>query len=152
MRWQVPYRMVSRAVACWLIALVLAPFTAPFPTCDLAALFGCSPDLACAPATPKTPHSVAIARGGRPASGSLRISRRMRGDEPDVPGVPAELTKDFVVLTTTVFLSARSRLSPVLRATPFASRLLSLSLSRPRRGLEPIRDIRLDSRDTVLRV
>ena len=32
--------MLSRVAACWLVVLVLAPFTAPFPTCDLAALFG----------------------------------------------------------------------------------------------------------------
>ena len=27
--------MLSRVAACWLVVLVLAPFTAPFPTCDL---------------------------------------------------------------------------------------------------------------------
>jgi hypothetical protein len=32
--------MLSRFAACWLVALVLAPFTAPFPTCDLVTLFG----------------------------------------------------------------------------------------------------------------
>jgi hypothetical protein len=32
--------MLSRVAAIWLVALVLAPFTAPFPTCDLAALLG----------------------------------------------------------------------------------------------------------------
>ena len=30
----------SRVAACWLIVLVLAPFTAPFPTCDFGTLFG----------------------------------------------------------------------------------------------------------------
>jgi len=30
----------SRVAACWLVVLVLAPFTAPFPTCDFATLFG----------------------------------------------------------------------------------------------------------------
>jgi hypothetical protein len=35
--------MVSRSTACWLIVLVLAPFTAPFPTCDLVTLFGGAP-------------------------------------------------------------------------------------------------------------
>jgi hypothetical protein len=30
----------SRVAACWLIVLVLAPFTAPFPTCDLGTVFG----------------------------------------------------------------------------------------------------------------
>jgi len=32
--------MLSRITACCLAVLVLAPFTAPFPTCDLAALLG----------------------------------------------------------------------------------------------------------------
>jgi hypothetical protein len=32
--------MLSRLTACCLVALVLSPFTAPFRTCDLAALFG----------------------------------------------------------------------------------------------------------------
>lgn len=31
---------LSRVTACWLVALVLLPFTAPFRTCDLAAFFG----------------------------------------------------------------------------------------------------------------
>jgi len=32
--------MLSRLAACCLVALALAPFTAPFRTCDLAMLFG----------------------------------------------------------------------------------------------------------------
>ena len=35
--------MVSRFVAGWLVVLILAPFTAPFPTCDLATLVGRGP-------------------------------------------------------------------------------------------------------------
>jgi hypothetical protein len=35
--------MFSRITACWLVVLVLAPFTAPFPTCDFATLFGRGP-------------------------------------------------------------------------------------------------------------
>ena len=35
--------MLSRIIACCLAALVLAPFTAPFRTCDLALLFGHAP-------------------------------------------------------------------------------------------------------------
>ena len=33
-------RALSRITACWLAALVLLPFTAPFRTCDLAAFLG----------------------------------------------------------------------------------------------------------------
>ena len=35
--------MLSRLAACCLVALALAPFTAPFRTCDLAVLFGDAP-------------------------------------------------------------------------------------------------------------
>ena len=35
--------MFSRLVACCLVGLALAPFTAPFRTCDLAMLFGDAP-------------------------------------------------------------------------------------------------------------
>jgi hypothetical protein len=35
--------MLSRIVAGWLVVLIFAPFTAPFPTCDLATLFGGGP-------------------------------------------------------------------------------------------------------------
>jgi hypothetical protein len=37
---QQPNAMLSRVLACCLAALVLAPFTAPFRTCDLDVLFG----------------------------------------------------------------------------------------------------------------
>jgi hypothetical protein len=35
--------MLPRFVASWLVVLILAPFTAPFPTCDLATLVGRGP-------------------------------------------------------------------------------------------------------------
>jgi hypothetical protein len=35
-----PDMFFSRVAACWLVVLVLAPFTAPFPTCDFGTLFG----------------------------------------------------------------------------------------------------------------
>ena len=35
--------MLSRFLAGWLVVLILAPFTAPFPTCDLATLVGRGP-------------------------------------------------------------------------------------------------------------
>lgn len=50
--------MLSRVAACWLVVLVLAPFTAPFPTCDFAALFGAA-QTQHAPMTP--PGSAALA-------------------------------------------------------------------------------------------
>jgi hypothetical protein len=35
--------ILSRVTACCMLLLVLSPFTAPFRTCDLAALFGATP-------------------------------------------------------------------------------------------------------------
>jgi hypothetical protein len=35
-----PDMFFTRVAACWLVVLVLAPFTAPFPTCDFGTLFG----------------------------------------------------------------------------------------------------------------
>jgi len=35
--------MLSRVFACWLAILVIVPFTAPFPTCDLACVLGKPP-------------------------------------------------------------------------------------------------------------
>ena len=146
--------MVSRGVAWWLIVLILAPFTAPFPTCDLAALFGCSSfEVTCAGGGQAKPRPEASVRNARTALGSLRLSRRLRDDEPDFPLVPAELTKDLVVLTAPAFLSTRSRLAPVLRIASFSHRLPASSLSGPFCAPVPIRDIRLDAtQDTVLRV
>jgi hypothetical protein len=48
--------MVSKFVACWLIVLVLAPFTAPFPTCDNSTLFGGARHQR----APSTPASAAL--------------------------------------------------------------------------------------------
>ena len=146
--------MVSRGVAWWLIVLILAPFTAPFPTCDLAALFGCSSsEVTCAGGGHAGPRPEASVRDARTARGSLRLSRRLRHDEPDLPLPPAELTKDLVVLTAPTFLTTRSRLAPLLRIVPFSHRLPSSSLSGPLRAPVPIRDIRRDAtQDTVLRV
>jgi len=47
--------MFSRITACWLVVLVMAPFTAPFPTCDLAMLVGRGP----ARQAPIAPHRSA---------------------------------------------------------------------------------------------
>ena len=43
--------MLPKFFASWLLVLVIAPFTAPFPTCDVTSLFG-SPQGQDAPAAP----------------------------------------------------------------------------------------------------
>ena len=60
--------MLSRFAACWLVALVLAPFTAPFPTCDLVTLLdhGQTEQAPLAPpAAPAVSHDAAVV--GAPA-------------------------------------------------------------------------------------
>jgi hypothetical protein len=54
----------SRVAACWLIVLVLAPFTAPFPTCDVGTLFG----------GPQTEHSPGQIPGSVIATDSVVAS------------------------------------------------------------------------------
>jgi len=51
--------MLSRVTAFCLAVLVLSPFTAPFSTCDLAALFGRAP-LQHAPANRPAPTTIAV--------------------------------------------------------------------------------------------
>jgi hypothetical protein len=63
-----PSPMLSRTVACVLILLVVAPFTAPFPTCDLMALVG-----AAHPAQ-------AAASTAEPMRSRRAPNRRLRGD------------------------------------------------------------------------
>ena len=58
--------MLSRVIASWLVVLILAPFTAPFPTCDLATLFGTSPvaeDAGHGPASGALSHDAAVVNG-----------------------------------------------------------------------------------------
>jgi hypothetical protein len=64
--------MLSRILACVLIVLVIAPFTAPFPTCDLMALVGGSHPVRTAPST------------AAPVRSRRASSRRLRGDD-DAP-------------------------------------------------------------------
>jgi hypothetical protein len=66
--------MLSKFFASWLLVLVIAPFTAPFPTCDATSLFG-SPQGQDAPAAPSAaivlttdeavPSAVFVASIGR---------------------------------------------------------------------------------------
>jgi hypothetical protein len=62
------HTMLFRVAACWLIVLVLAPFTAPFPTCGLTAFFGAAQNRQ---GPPKMPSSATL------------------GQESSIAGVPA---------------------------------------------------------------
>ena len=69
--------MMRRTFAALLIALTVLPFTAPFPTCDLAALFG-SPS----PATSQPSSSISAPEDGSHAvalaAASTRIVSRIK--------------------------------------------------------------------------
>jgi hypothetical protein len=69
--------MMRRTFAALLIALTLLPFTAPFPTCDIAALFGGS-----SPATSHPSSSVSAVEDGSHtvalAAASTRIVSRIK--------------------------------------------------------------------------
>jgi hypothetical protein len=54
--------VLSKFSAIWLVVLILLPFTAPFPTCDIAAFFGRSAVDQSVPLAPPTP-STTLAEG-----------------------------------------------------------------------------------------
>jgi hypothetical protein len=56
--------MLSRVAACWLIVLALAPFTAPFQTCDLTTPAG-APTTAALAADTVPAYVPAISHFGR---------------------------------------------------------------------------------------
>ncbi len=60
--------MLPRFVAGWLVVLILAPFTAPFPTCDLATLFGRGPARQ-TPIVPSASTAVSTRRRRRERAG-----------------------------------------------------------------------------------
>ena len=66
--------MLPKFFASWLLVLVIAPFTAPFPTCDLTSLFGIpqGQDVPAAPSVPSVfttdaavPRAVFVSSVGR---------------------------------------------------------------------------------------
>jgi hypothetical protein len=66
--------MLSRIVAGWLVLLIFAPFTAPFPTCDMATLFGCGPAHH-VPVVPAAPSAVSHDAAVVNAPAALRTVR-----------------------------------------------------------------------------
>jgi hypothetical protein len=132
--------MLSRLVASWLVVLILAPFTAPFPTCDLSTLLGLQP-------TP-VPADVGPGRGVKglqtagSSSASLRFSRRdFRRDAPDAPLAPA-VSNDAAVLSVPAFLAVgRSRLLPAFRVSGLSNEISSSSATVLRSAAR-VRDVR----------
>jgi hypothetical protein len=53
--------VLSKLSALWLIVLILLPFTAPFPTCDIAAFFGRSAADQSLPLAPPTSSAALLA-------------------------------------------------------------------------------------------
>lgn len=107
--------MVSRIIACWLIVLVLAPFTAPFPTCDLATFLGGSPARQASANLPgaatlgdevSVASVPAISHTGRvrlvplsPMSGSRREGLPPSATQMLIPASPCHIDDRIVLLT-----------------------------------------------------
>jgi len=147
--------MFARLTACSLIVLVLAPFTAPFPTCDVATLFGHVSGAA-------LPSGTGCG-GSWPHAGVsfcwLRLSRRHAGDavvgpdEPDGPAPSAEVSNDPVVLGASAFLGAgRIRQLPLPRASSLSSERASPSTPFQRTYASTRHSLGDDALRTVLRV
>ena len=110
---------LRRVWASILVVLVAAPFTSPFPTCDVRALF--------ASATAVVSHAPS------PAPGRIRLlSASLESDGAPV-SLEEETFKDDIVLTDVVGFAApraeRPRSTPVAATIPvFRSPLVALRL------------------------
>jgi len=97
--------MLSRFTACWLVVLVLAPFTAPFSTCDLSTLFGRGSGRQ-APIAPPTSKAVSHDAAVVNAPGFFRAGRSRLAP---VFRVSALTSKIVLPSTTTLRLTASVR-------------------------------------------
>ena len=109
--------MLSRFTACCLVALVLAPFTAPFRTCDLATFFAARTQHA-----PLNRSAAAALAGDSSIANIPAISRVGRVRLLEVARVVAAVAESFRLLTGVSGAAAFSRtlrervlLSPILR-------------------------------------
>jgi hypothetical protein len=135
--------MLSRLVASWLVTLILAPFTAPFSTCDIATLFGRSPVAACAASDPGGCGVSGLRHAGSSHwSVPLRLSRRnFRRDVPATPPESAALLDDAAVLSApALFAAGRSRLAPVFRVRTLSHEILP-SLTAFAGSVASVRDV-----------
>jgi hypothetical protein len=108
--------MLSRVAACWLVVLVLAPFTAPFPTCDLATVF----------------HAVHT----RQAPAKLPVRSRLAGDS-EVARVPAMSGRGRVRLSMASGALAFAG-AAVAAATPLTRAVERVHRKREHTGLTAI--------------
>ena len=147
--------MLSRLVASWLVTLILAPFTAPFSTCDIATLFGRSHIAACADSDPGGCGVSGVRHvGSSHSSVPLRLSRRnFRRDGPATPPESAALLDEAAGLSAPALLSAgRSRLAPVFRVRTLSHEILP-SLAAVAGSVASVRDVHEGAAlGTVLRV
>jgi hypothetical protein len=147
--------MFSRLVAGWLVVLVLAPFTAPFPTCDLATVFGHGVDTAAAAADARHTHGYGLTTFKQTTESprTARVIRRARRDESPVTPSSATLSNDEFMLGVSSFLSAsRSRLLLIACASPL-SKFVPSSSAADLKSLQPVYGITdVAAAGTVLRV
>jgi hypothetical protein len=93
---------LSRLVASWLIILVVAPFTAPFSTCDLRTWFGGTKTRS---ASAPMPNALRI----------LRAYRRADSPDPIAPPVSSSIARadDAVPSWPSLFSARRMRQAPL---------------------------------------
>lgn len=94
--------MLSRLLASWLVVLIVAPFTAPFSTCDLS-MFALSPPV----------DKGQIPRARRVPSASDALS-----DDLPIPSAPVALSNDVAIPGASSMVRAgRSRLLRAFRVS-----------------------------------
>jgi len=120
--------MLSRTVACVLIVLVVAPFTAPFPTCDLMALIGGSRPVHTAPSTaaPTRIRRAASRRLRRDGDATARATFEAvaAGHSGPMPRPPRSTARTDDVAVPGLFVTstfARSRLPHLGRTSTLAA-------------------------------
>jgi hypothetical protein len=70
--------MFSKSIAAWLVVLVLLPFTAPFPTCDIADLLGGSANSQDFPLAPLSSSSASMAEAASLVFPLATVAGRLR--------------------------------------------------------------------------
>jgi len=143
---------MSRLLSGWLIVLILAPFTAPFPTCDLATFLG---------------HGNRASANGGSASGidnlahhrsapslALTLARRhVRRGEPLAPARSAvSIDEAAVPSVASMFGAGRSRLVRVLHVSSLENHVCSSAAAVCRSVASSVDARQHAARGTVLRV
>src|SRR3954469_13671865 len=105
--------MLSRFAACWLVVLIVAPFTAPFSTCDLTTVLGAAPA-----------QHARVARHARVPRRDWTSEAMV--SEAAIPDAPVAVSNDVAVpAAPAIGRVSRGRLSRVFGTSTFSNDISS---------------------------